>query len=177
MSIFFNDIKYALRQLRKNPGFAIVAVLTLALGIGANTAIFSTIDAILLQPLPYDNSDQLVKMDETMPDGRHNGRISGGAFLDWQTHTQLLEHVAFSGWSDFTLTGMDQPERIRGIEVTADYLRVLHIDPIMGRGFDPDQNQLGRDNQVVVLNHAYWKSRFGSDPEVVGRVISRSPSS
>jgi predicted permease len=172
MSTLINDIKFGIRQLSKNPGFTLVAVVSLALGIGANTAIFSTIDAVLLQPLPYADSHQLVKMDETMPDGRHNGRISGGAFSDWQAHTQLVEHVALSGRSDFNLTDMDQPERIRGIKVTADYLRVLRVDPIMGRGFAPGEDQLGSDNQVVVLNHGYWKSRFGGDPDVVGRVIS-----
>lgn len=172
MSTLINDIKYAIRRLLNNPGFTTIAVLMLALGIGANTAIFSTVDAVLLQPLPYADLQQLVKMDETMPDGRHNGLISGGAFLDWQSHSKLLEHVALSGRSDFNLTGIDQPERIRGIEVTADYLRVLCINPMLGRGFAPDEDQIGSDNQVVVLNNAYWKSRFGGDPEVVGRVIS-----
>jgi predicted permease len=172
MSTFFSDIKYSVRRLLNNPGFTTVAVFTLAIGIGANTAIFSTIDAVLLQPLPYADSHQLVKMDETMPDGRHNGSVSGGAFLDWQAHTQLLEHVAYFKYAEFTLTGIDQSERVRGHAVTADFLRVLRVEPIMGRGFAPNEDQLGSDNHVVVLNHAYWQSHFGSDPEVVGRVIS-----
>lgn len=172
MNILINDLKYAVRRLLNNPGFTLVAVLTLALGIGANTAIFSAIDAILLQPLPYAESQQLVNMDETMLDGRHNGNVSGGAFLDWQSHTKLLEHVAYHKQVEFNLSGIDQPERIKGREVTADFLRVLRIDPIVGRGFAPDEDKMGSDNQVVVLNHAYWKSRFGGDPEVVGRVIS-----
>jgi len=172
MTTIFNDIKYAFRRLLNNPCFTIVAVLTLAVGIGANTAIFSTIDAILLQPLPYAESQQLVKMDETLPDGRHNGNVSGGAFLDWKSHNKLLEHVAYFKHVEFNLTGIDQPERVMGREVTADFLRVLRVDPIVGRGFAPDEDQMGSDNQVVVLNHTYWKLRFGSDPEVVGRVIS-----
>jgi len=172
MNTLINDIKFAFRRLLNNPCFTIVAVLTLALGIGANTAIFSTIDAVLLQPLPYAESQQLVMMNETLPDGRHNGNVSGGAFLDWKSHTKSLEHVAYFKYVEFNLTGIDQPERVRGREVTADFLRVLRVDPIVGRGFAPDEDQMGSDNQVVVLNHAYWKSRFGSDPEVVGRVIS-----
>jgi predicted permease len=172
VSTFINDIKYGIRQLRKNPGFTMVAVLTLGLGIGANTAIFSTIDAILLRQLPYTDSHQLVKMDETMPDGRHNGNISGGAFLDWKAHAQLLEHVAYFKHTEFTLTGVDQSERVRGRAVTADFLSVLKVEPIIGRGFAPDEDQLGSDNQVVVLNYAYWVSRFGSDPRAVGSVIS-----
>ncbi len=172
MNILIHEIKYAIRRLLNNPGFTTVAVLTLALGIGANTAIFSTIDAVLLQPLPYTDSHQLVKMDETMPDGRHNGNVSGGAFLDWQEHTQLLEHVAYFRHAEFTLTGVDQPERIKGLAVTADFLRVLRVEPILGRSFAPDEDQLGSDNQVVVLNHVCWVSHFGSDPQAVGRVIS-----
>ena len=172
MSTLINDVKYAFRRLLNNPCFTIVAVLTLTLGIGANTAIFSVIDAVLLQPLPYEDSRQLVKMDETMPDGRRNGSLSGGAFLDWQENTQLLEHVAYFTQAEFTLTGIDQPERVKGRAVTADFLRVLRVEPIIGRGFTANDDKIGSDNQVVVLNHSYWTSRFGSDPDVVGRVIS-----
>ena len=166
MGTMLQDIRYAFRMLMKSPGFSLVAVLTLALGIGANTAIYGTIDAVLLQPLPYTDSHELVKMDETIPDGRHNGNVSGGAFLDWKSHNKLLEHVAYFKHIEFNLSGIDQPERIMGREVTADFLRVLRVEPIIGRGFAPDEDQMGSNNQVVVLNHRYWKSRFGKNPEV-----------
>jgi predicted permease len=171
MIAVINDIKYAFRQLIRSPCFTLVAGLTLAVGIGTNTAIFSTIDALLLQRLPYDESEQLVAMDETFPDGQPNLLTSGGAFLDWKQNTQSYEYVAMSGMIGFNLTDTGQPERVMGLEVTADYLKVLRIDPILGRGFSPDADQIGGDNRVVVLNHAYWKTHFGSDMDVMGRMI------
>lgn len=166
------DLRFALRQLRKSPGFTTVAVMILALGIGATTAIFSVMDAVLLQPLPFSEPQQLVQMDETWPDGHPNGSVTGGAFLDWRTHNRTMEQVAISGWVGFNLTGTDQPERVRGLQVTADYLRVLRIDPIVGRGFTVDEDKPGNDHRVVLLNHTYWKSRFGGKPEIIGTQIS-----
>jgi putative ABC transport system permease protein len=120
VSTFVNDFKYACRQLRNGTGFAVVAVLTLGLGIGANTAIFSTIDAILLQRLPYDEPEQLVAMDETFPNGQPNLLTSGGAFLDWKDYTKSCEYMAMSGMIGFNLTGAGQPIRVEGLGVTAD---------------------------------------------------------
>jgi len=164
------DLRFAVRQLTKNPGFTLVAVLTLALGIGATTAIFSIVNAVLLNPLPYEQPGQLVSLFELRPDQK-TGPVSGGAFLDWREHSTSFDGLSVVGGLAANLTGTGQPERINGMRVNADYLRLLREQPLLGRGFLPEEDQVGGENKVVVLAHGLWRRRFGGDTNLVGRTI------
>src|SRR5258706_14824054 len=143
-----NDLKFALRQLLKNPGFTAVAVLTLALGIGATTAIFSLINAVLLEPLPYEQSGQLVNLWEMRPDGK-SGDVSPGAFMDWREYSASFEGVSSVRDAAANLTGTGQPERINGLRVSADFLSILRERPQVGRGFLPEEERSGGGDQAV----------------------------
>jgi len=164
-----NDLKFAFRQLLKNPGFTAVAVLTLALGIGANTAIFSVVDSVLLKPLPFDEPGQLVQVWEAPGPGQRNW-ASPGAFLDWKAHGSVFEDLSLLDGRELNLTGEGEPERVSGLGMSAGGLKILRARPILGRGFAPDEDQPGKD-QVVVLSHGFWQRRFGGDVSVVGRTI------
>jgi predicted permease len=164
------DLRFALRQFAKSPGFVAVAILTLALGIGANTAIFSIVDALLLKPLPYPDSDRIVQIWEA-PETGGRSQASGGVFMDWQDHTTQLETVAAIHMIDANLTGEGEPVRISGAEVSADYLRVLRVNPKLGRGFSPQDDAPGGNRHVVILSCELWQSRFNGNPNIVGRAI------
>lgn len=166
----FADLTYALRQFAKSPGFVAVAVFTLALGIGANTAIFSIVDALLLRPLPYPEPDRIVQVWEA-PNTGGLAIACGGVFMDWQDHTTQLESIAAAHQADKNLMGDGNPIRISGLEVSADYLRVLRINPVLGRGFSPQDDAPGGDRNVVIISHELWQSRFHEDPGLVGRVV------
>ena len=146
-----NDLKFAFRQLLTNPGFTAVAVLTLALGIGANTAIFSVVNAVLLRPLPYKNSNQLVMIWGTTADGKGTS-VSPPNFLDYEKQNRVFEHMATFNAGSLTLTEVAEPERIRTGLVTADFFEVLGVRPILGRTFLFGEDQEGQNN-VVVLSH------------------------
>jgi predicted permease len=164
-----NDLKFAFRQLLKNPGFTAVAVLTLALGIGANTAVFSIVDSVLLKPLPYDEPGQLVQVWEAPAPGQRNW-ASPGAFLDWKEHGNVFEDLSLLDNRELNLTGEGKPERISGLGMSASGLKILRAVPLLGRTFAADEDQPGKD-QVVVLSHGFWQRRFGGDASVVGRTI------
>jgi predicted permease len=164
------DLKFTFRQFIKSPGFVAVAVFTLALGIGANTAIFSIVDALLLKPLPYPESDRIVEIWEA-PNTGGIAITSGGVFMDWQDHTTQLESIAAAHPVDMNLTGEGEPVRISGLEVSADYLRVLRVNPVLGRGFTPQDDAPGGDRHVVILTHELWQSRFQGNTAVVGRAV------
>ncbi len=164
-----NDLRFAFRQLLKNPGFTAVAVLTLALGIGATTAVFSIVDAVLLKPLPFDQPGQLVQVWEAPGPGQRNW-ASPGAFLDWKEHGSVLEDISLLDGRELNLTGAGEPERVSGLGMSASGLKILRAQPILGRGFAADEDQPGKD-QVVVLGHGFWQRRFGGDASVVGRTI------
>ena len=149
-----NDLKFAFRQLLKNPGFTAVAVLTLALGIGANTAIFSVVDGVLLKPLPYDQPGQLVQVWEAPGPGKRM-YVSPGAFLDWRQHSTVFEALSLANDTDRNLTGDGDPERVSGLAMSANGLQILRARPFLGRTFAPDEDQAGKDN-VVVLTHGFW---------------------
>ena len=169
----YNDLRYALRQLRKNPGFTAVAVLTLALGIGANTAIFSVMNATLFRQLSYKDPDQIVMLWGTNPGGfgwRGKTGFSAPSFLDYQQQNQVFERMATFSNVDFTLIGADSPEPILGGMVNAEFFDVLAVQPILGRIFLEEDTQTGRD-RVAVLSYNLWQRRFGSDPHIVGRTI------
>lgn len=165
-----NDIRFAIRQLLKAPGFTTVAVLTLALGIGANAAIFSALDAALLRPLPYPEPDRLVQLLETLPDGTLNS-VSGGVFLDWREHQTQLERIALVHPVTRNLRGDGAPDRLDGLEATHEFLGVLGVQPKIGRGLLPDDEQAGGDNHVVLITDELWRSRLGGREPVLGRTL------
>ncbi len=166
-----NDFRFAIRQLLKNPGFAAVAVTTLALGIGANIAIFSLIDSVLLRALPYPDSGRLVQIFEAMP-GLNRNSVSGGAFKDWREHSTRFSHLAVYEGTEQNLTGAGTPERVAGWKVSSDFLSVLGIRPFLGRDFVAGEDRPSGDARITILTHAYWQARFGGDAGVVGRTLS-----
>ena len=167
-----SDLRYAFRQLAKSPGFTAVAVLTLALGIGANTAIFSVVNSALLQPLPYSHPEQLVDVMETGSEGRPNGSVSGGAFKDWREHSSKFARLAVCEDIRRNLTRVGTPERITGLQASADYLPALGIAPMIGRDFATSETTAGGNNQVILLTHQFWKSHYSGKASVIGRQVS-----
>jgi putative ABC transport system permease protein len=165
-----NDLRYAFRQLLKNPGFTAVAVLTLGLGIGATTAIFSLIHGVLLEPLPYEQPGQLVHLWEMRPNGRP-GDVSSGAFMDWREHSASFEGMSSVRGAAANLTGTGQPERINGLRVSANYLSILRERLEVGRGFLPEEERPGGGDKVVILSHGLWQRRFAGDTNLVGNSI------
>ena len=165
------DLRYGLRTLIKNPGFTIVAVIALALGIGANSAIFSVVNAVLLRPLPYKNPDQLVVIWENATHlGFPKDTPSPANFLDWRQQSSLFEGMAAFAERSFNLTGVGEPERLDGRRVSANLFEMLGVKPIVGRTFVPQEDRPG--TKVVLLNEGLWKRRFGGDPAVVGRAVN-----
>src|SRR5689334_13395890 len=166
------DIRYALRNLLRRPTFTLIAVVTLALGIGANTAIFSAINALLLKPLPFPQLDRVVAIWDKMPSrGVKHNEVAFGNYFDWQSQTQSFEQLALYRWWNANLTGSDSPERIQGFLVTANFLDATGMKPIMGRTFLPEENQPGKD-QVAVLTYSLWQRRFGGDPNILDKTIT-----
>ena len=166
-----NDLRHAFRQFSQSPGFSAIAVLTLALGIGTNTAIFSVINSALLQPLPYPHAEQLVYVMETLADGHPNGSVSGGAFKDWHEHSSMFTHLAVYEDVRRNLTGMGMPERVTGLQASAGFLSMLGVAPIIGRDFSASETTAGGNSHVILLTHEFWQSHFGGDVEVVGRKV------
>ena len=166
------DIRYALRALRKSPGFTIIAVLTLALGIGANTALFSVVDAVLLRPLPFKNASRLVWAWGNCPLCEH-GAVSPSDFLDYRAQNQSFEHSGARSVGDslFNLTGTDKPVQINGSMITAGYFDALGIQPRYGRVFTVADEKTS-DPEVVILSHHLWQDRFGANPNVIGQSIA-----
>ena len=171
MEIFLTNLRQSLRTLAKSPGFTLVAVLTLALGIGANSAIFSVVNAVILQPLSYPNPDRLVELVWTSADGIAD-IASIPKFNSWRQQTQVFDSVAaydFAG-PGINLTGGDRPEQLRGIHVSADYFRVFGAPMAIGRTFTAEEDRPGGP-AVVVISNALWRSRFGRDPAIINRTI------
>jgi ABC-type antimicrobial peptide transport system permease subunit len=171
MDTVAQDLRQAFRKLLKSPGFLCVAVLTLSLGLGANTAIFSVVNAVLLRDLPMADADSLVRVFHM---SSHGGiePSSGLDFLDMQSQNRSFSGMAGVDATDISLTGPGgDPERPQGAEVTAGFFQVLGVQPLLGRGFVADEDQPGR-SRVVVLGHTLWKRRYGGDPGIVGRTIT-----
>ncbi|MGA9057883.1 MAG: ABC transporter permease [Terriglobia bacterium] len=162
------DLRYGARQLRRNPGFTAVAVLTLALGIGANTAMFSVVNGVLLRPLPYPEPDRLFSVQE-----RGQGFGSPTSYpevADWRAQNHTFSDMASYHATEFTLTGNGGPMHLRGVVVSSELLSVLEVRPLFGRGFAPQDDETGA--HVVLLSHAFWREKFHSDPDIVGRGIT-----
>jgi putative ABC transport system permease protein len=174
LETLFQDVRYGARVLRKNPGFTAVAILTLALGIGANTAIFSVVNAALLQPLPYADPASLVMVWETdsqaRPPNPHN-TVSPPDYLDWSRQRDIFSGMVAIYDERANLTGGGLPEQVVLQEVTVDFFSVLGVHPIHGPGFSRENGQSGHDN-VVVLSYGFWKERFGGDPDIVGKFVT-----
>lgn len=161
MDAMLQDLRYGARMLRKNPGFTAIAVLTLALGIGANTAIFSLVNGILLRPLPFASPNELVSVTGTYPKG---------AFVAMREQMKTLEPAAYYEGHEFNLTGRGEPIRLSGVLVSAEFFNVLGARPELGRPFYPGEDIAGQDH-FVILSHALWQERFRGDPSVIGKTI------
>jgi putative ABC transport system permease protein len=173
MNSLLQDLRYGARMLLKKPGFTLIAVLTLALGIGANTAIFSVVNAVLLQPLPYKDPDRLVMIRESRLPQFPEFSVSPGNFLDWKKQNTVFERLAAFNSSTFTLFGTDYPEPIRGMQVSDEFFSMLGVQPLLGRDFSAEEYQQGRDG-VVILSHGLWQRRFAGDSNVINRVLTLS---
>jgi putative ABC transport system permease protein len=185
LETLFQDLRYGLRQLRRSPGFTVVAVLTLALGIGANTAIFSVVNAVVLRPLPYSHSDRLVWIAESVPELKSED-VTGGDYVDWKDENHTLDRIAAydttyrgslsegaggAGSADFNLTGRGTPARVHVAFVSASFFATLGVEPQLGRAFTENEDQPGGP-QVVVLMHSFWQQYFGSDAHELGQTVN-----
>jgi predicted permease len=170
MGTLLQDLRFGIRTLRKAPGFTSVAVIVLALGIGANTAMFSIVNGVLLRPLPYAEPARLLRLYTSMPQFR-DASVSYPNFLDWQQRSRSFEIMAANRGDTFNLTGQAAPERLRGQMASATIFPILDVKPIVGHTFGGDEDRRG-GAPVVVLTSNFWRARFGSDPQVVGRTIT-----
>jgi predicted permease len=161
------DVRYALRQLHKSPGFATVTVVTLALGIGANTAIFSVVNAVLLNPLPFHDANRIVSMFEET-ENFAKGSISYPNFLDWQRDNRSFEAMAAYRGTDGSITGVGQPENVRAQRVSANFFPILGVNPILGRTFPPEEDRRGA-TPTALISEGLWKRKFASDRNVIGQ--------
>jgi putative ABC transport system permease protein len=171
MDTLLKDLRYAIRSLGKSPAFAVVAVITLALGIGANTAMFSVIDAVLLRPLPYPSSDRLVQIYETdTSHGRTREPVSPYNFTDWQKEASAFQEMAAYEFDSFSYRSGKAAERMSGAMVTADFFRVLGVAPALGRDFEPGDDDPAKPH-FAILSYGAWQRRFGGEREVIGRTM------
>jgi len=172
MERLLQDIRFGLRTITKNPGFTLVAVIALALGIGANSVIFSAVNSVLLRPLPYKDSDRLVMIWHKYPDiNLPQASLSPPSYIEYRDMTSSFEQVAaVTNWSA-NLTGIDEPERIQGAQLSANFFSALGVGPALGRTFLTEEDQPGK-SRVVIISHGLWQRRFGSDPNIIGRQIT-----
>jgi predicted permease len=170
LETMWQDLRFALRMLRKKPSFTIAAVLTLALGIGATTAIFSVVNSVLLRKFPYSDSARVLVLHETNPKVG-TVAVSYPNFLDWREQSQTMMQMTFAESISFTLTGVNQPERINGYGVSSNFLSLLGVQPIMGRDFLASEEKSGTAS-VLLLSYKLWQSHMGGDPKVVGRTLN-----
>src|SRR5215213_5016697 len=168
---FFQDVRYGCRLLVKRPGFALVAMSALAFGIGANTLVFSVVNATLLRPLPYEDPEKLVVLWEMKRDTGGTHSVSYPNYRDWQAGAQGFRGVAASSLQNFTMTGMGGAEQIKGEWVSANYFEVLGVQALDGRSFLPQENETPGSHAVVMLSHAFWQGRMGGDYSAVGKTI------
>jgi len=170
----WQDLRYAARTLRKSPGFTSVAVLTLALGIGANTAIFSVVNAVLLRPLPYKDSGRLVQLiGHDQKRGVDFDWVSFPNFHDWTEQSKAFQYMAAYKFHAFNLTHVSQAQMLFGIKASANLLTTLGADPILGRNFRPEEDEPGRDHEVI-LSYDTWTQSFGADPQIIGKALTLS---
>jgi putative ABC transport system permease protein len=168
----FQDLRHGLRVLLKNPAFTAAAIIVLALGIGANTAIFSIVNAVLLRPIPYGDPSKLVIIWHVPPPKSFPGMttfsVSAANFIDWQKQSRAFDRMAIYSFAHLNLTGGDQAQALQGASVSSDFFSTLKSQPILGRSFTADEDQPGKNHEVI-LSYGLWKSRFAADPNIVGR--------
>ena len=173
MNTLLQDIRFGLRMLLKSPSVSIVATIALALGIGANTAIFSVVNAVLLRPLPFPNSDSLVALFETdLQRGLQRGTHSYPNFMDVRAQNTVFERVSSYHSSDFILSGRGEPARLQGSVVTADLFPLLGVQPMLGRTFLPDDDKPSENGRVIILSQPLFQKRFNSDPSILNQAIT-----
>ena len=174
MQTLWRDLRYGARLLLKAPGFTLTAVFILALGIGANTAIFSIVDAILLTPLPYKNADRLVMLWETNPKqriGLDNLPVAAGNFLEWQDQNDMFEAMSAMGMERMTLTGYDKAQNLIAATVSASFFDVIGVQPQLGRPFSRLEDQ-PQANHVTVISDGLWRRAFAAKADIVGKTIT-----
>src|SRR3954470_3986098 len=173
METLIKDTRYALRQLFQHRAFALIAILALALGIGANTAIFSVVNAVLLQPLPYRAPDELVWLWGTNPlNDIPRENASYPDYIDWRQQAQSFQAMGgFAQTTPILTSDTGEPERLPGAFVIGDFFNVLGIEPTLGRKFLPEENEAGK-NRVVILSNALWQRRYGGDPKIIGQQVT-----
>src|ERR1700680_4436595 len=175
MNGIFQGLRYAVRQLRKSPGFTAFAAITLALGIGANSAIFSVVNGALLRPLAFREPSRLVHVWHVPPAKSFPGMttfpVSAANYLDWKSQNQVFENMAIYTYHGFTLTGGEKPEQVDAGAVSSSFFETLGVQPMLGRVISPQEDQPGRSN-VVVLSHRFWQDHFGSNADIVGHSIN-----
>lgn len=170
MTTLIQDIRYTIRTLLKSPGFTAVAMLTLMLGIGVNTAIFSVVNAVLLRTLPFRDPDRLVMVwEDSSKNGFPHDTPAAGSYSDWKAQTQIFEDMAAVAWRVVNLTGDGEPEKLEGERATHNLFSVLGVQPAVGRVFTADEDKPG--SSVVLISYGLWKRRFGADPKLIGRTI------
>ena len=170
MQAFWQDIRYGARMLLKHKSVTAIAIVTLALGIGANTAIFSVVSAVMLRPLPYKNPDRLVALWESSPE-RGPRRVTPANFFDWKKQNTTFADMAPFGFSTMTLTGDGEPEQMLGTRAGAGYFGVVGVEPMLGRSFLPEEHEPGKGN-VVILGHDFWQRRYGGNRDIVTQAIT-----
>jgi putative ABC transport system permease protein len=175
MPELMRNLKFAVRLLRKSPGFSLVAILIMALGIGANTAIFSVVHAVLLEPLPFRDADRLVQIWHVPPQKSFPGMtrfaVSAANFLDWQKQNHVFQHMALYSFTRYDITGAGKPEAITASPVSSDFFSVLGVQPVHGRTFLPEEDNPGKNHEVV-LSYKFWQTHYAADPGVVGKSIN-----
>jgi predicted permease len=171
MQTLLQDLRYSLLMLRKRPGFTLIIVITLALGIGANTAIFSVVDTVLLRPLPYKEPERIALVEQDMPRlGFYHGGVSSAELLDYIAGNETFAEMAGYSILSLNLTGEGEPRRIQAARVSPSLFRLLGVSPLAGRGFSAEEDEVGK-NRVVVLSEALWRRQFAADPRIIGRVV------
>jgi macrolide transport system ATP-binding/permease protein len=167
----WQDLRFGARMLLKSPGLTLIAVITLGLGIGANTTIFSAMESLILHPFALPNQSRLMVIYErNLNVGVTRTGVAPGNLRDWSTQSQTFERFVSWQVEFFDLAGADQPERVMGYRVSAEFFAALGVQPLLGRDFQPDEDTAGRE-QVVILKHSLWRQRFGSDPNILGQSI------
>jgi hypothetical protein len=169
METLLQDLRYGFRMLRKGPGFTAVVVLTLALGVGANTAIFSVVNTVLLQPLSFPEPDRLVSVSESKPSGGiERFSVSPPNFFDWRDQNRVFSGIAAYDPNPMALTGRGEAQRILALSASPSLLATLRVQPFLGRSFLEEEGQQGHDREVI-LSHQLWQSSFGGDVNIVGQ--------
>ena len=172
MDSILQDLRYGLRMLVRNPGFAAVAVMTLALGIGANTAIFSVVNATMLEPLPFPNRDRLVMVwEHSYKNGRERNVVNPGNFLRWRERVRSIRNMAMIVKNEINVTGKGEPERVASAIVSPALFSITGIRPIIGRTFVPDEEKPGNEH-VALISESYWRSHFAGDPKVTDQDLA-----